>query len=153
MAKDINLSAIPGKDSAGKNIQNAESEKDTAKKLKKRERDRAYYLKHKEKIKEGARNIYYRKQEEKRKLEEAAKISAERPAEKTEKPGESGEAEINDEKGGISISLLLVVLAGTAIIVFISIKRRQQVTALPTIQKNGDFDIGGGKIIKIKLRE
>ena len=138
--ENTNLPAVPGKDLTRKN------EKELAKKLKHRERARAYYLRNRERLKEKARNNYYRKQEEQKKIKEAAGVNAERAAEKAEKPEES---EIKEKKDGIPIFFILFALIGTTIAVLIVNKRKQQKLTIPPIQKYKEFDIGGGKIIKI----
>ena len=137
---NMNLPAAPGKNSA------EENEKEIERRLKHRERARAYYLRNRERLKEKARNNYYRKQEEQKKIKEAAGVNAESAAEKTEKPEES---EIKEKKDGIPIFFILFALIGTTIAVLIVNKQKQQKLTIPPIQKYKEFDIGGGKIIKI----
>lgn len=136
----MNFSAVSDEDFT------EENEKGVAKRLKKQERARAYYLKNRERIKEKARKNYYLKREERKKIKESAEVNAEGLAEKTEKPEES---EIKSEKEGIPIWFILFALIGTVIAVLIVSKQKQQKLTIPPIQKYREFDIGGGKIIKI----
>lgn len=123
-----------------------ENKNEMAKKLKKQERARAYYLKNSERIKEWARNNYYQKREERKKLKEKAEINTEGLTEKPEKP------EIKDEKEGIPTLFILFALIGAIMVVLILNKQRQQKLTMPPIQRYREIDIGGGRIIKIPIR-
>ncbi len=126
-----------------------ETSKEDAKKQKKKERDRAYYLRNIGKIQERARNKYQKKQD----AEKAAEKTAEKAGKHAEKHGKSKTAEGNS---GISIPLALFALAGTAIIVMVLARRQsKQGTSMPvptiTFQRSRKFDIGNGEIIEIPV--
>ena len=162
IAENANLPAASGEAPAG------EGEKELAAKLKHRERARAYYLRHRDRVREKARNAYYRKREGQNKAEEAAEKSAEVSAEKAERPERTRASGIEKGNWGILALFALLTLAVVAANEFPK-WWNQQSSATPGGQgpKHADsqqgqqnptasptgyhpFDIGGGRIIQVR---
>jgi len=146
--------------------------KANAKKLKKQERARAYYLKNRERIKEKARNNYHLKREEREKLkvqlekpspdEEAEEIRKELDKKVTDKvtlkktgsemkKPKKLEPSKNPDNNLLIYGIVSLVVIG--LVVFLSRKSSSQISQSSQFlqPKTRKFDIGGGKIIDIPV--
>lgn len=151
--QNINVSELHDKNSA-------ESREAAEKKLKRKNTVRAYYIKNQDRIREKARQNYWKKIQEEEKSKERIREEIRKNAQKLIAEHEkSQKSEITGEKGDISLFLILFGFAGVLLIFWILTEVKPPAprqTANPSSPPppskiTRDFDIGDGRIIKIPI--
>lgn len=120
-----------------------EDERAVERKRKRSLRNRIYYLKNQERIKEYTRNEYYRRQEETEQLKKAVEEKREISTEETE----TSEKSENKDGNVNALPFFALIVIIVAAVIIARAQQKQRPAVLPQNKNDQGLDTGGGGVI------